>query len=78
MLVLSRKRGQTIVIDNKIRVTILNVRSRAARVGIDAPYDVSILREELESRGNAILPESGIRPRESADECQVAETGAFI
>ena len=47
MLVLSRREGERIEIDGNITVTILEVRSNFVRVGIDAPSEVSILREEL-------------------------------
>ena len=48
MLVLSRKQGQTIVIDDRIQVTVLKVKGGGVRVGIEAPAEVSIRRSELE------------------------------
>jgi carbon storage regulator len=48
MLVLARKQGQTIVIDDRIKITVLKVKGSAVRVGIDAPDEVSIRRGELE------------------------------
>jgi carbon storage regulator len=47
MLVLSRKFGQTIIINDNIRVTFVSVRGSQVRIGIDAPASVPILREEL-------------------------------
>jgi carbon storage regulator len=47
MLVLSRQRDQTIVIGDNIRITIVDVRGDKVRVGIDAPRDVSVHREEI-------------------------------
>ncbi len=47
MLVLSRKVGETILINDTIRVTVLAVRANQVRLGFQAPGDVSILREEL-------------------------------
>jgi len=47
MLVLSRKQGESIVINDTIRVTVLSVRANQVRLGFSAPGDVSILREEL-------------------------------
>lgn len=47
MLVLSRKKNETIVIDDQIRVTVLEVRGDKVRLGIDAPKDVGIHREEV-------------------------------
>ncbi len=47
MLVLSRKINESILIDNDIRVTILEVRGGMVRLGIEAPPEIGILREEL-------------------------------
>jgi carbon storage regulator len=51
MLVLSRKADQTVVIDGNIRVTILQIKGNVARLGIEAPKDVSVLRSELTRSG---------------------------
>jgi len=47
MLVLSRRRGESIVIDGQIKLTILEIRGRQVRLGIEAPKEVSIRRSEL-------------------------------
>ncbi|MBC8868524.1 MAG: carbon storage regulator [Planctomycetes bacterium] len=47
MLVLSRKRGEEIVIDGQIKVTVLKVQGGRVRIGIDAPESVRVLRKEL-------------------------------
>lgn len=47
MLVLSRKVNQRIVLSNGITVTVIAMKGEAVRLGIDAPKDVVILREEL-------------------------------
>ncbi len=47
MLVLSRKVGETIVISESIRVTVVQVNNGRIRLGIDAPPEVIVLREEL-------------------------------
>ena len=47
MLVLSRKPLQSIMIGSDIRVTIVKVERNQVRIGIEAPRDVTILREEL-------------------------------
>lgn len=49
MLVLSRKVNQRIVLSNGITVTVIAMKGKAVRLGIDAPKDVVILREELVS-----------------------------
>ena len=48
MLVLTRKQGQTIVIDDQVTITVVKVKGNCVRLGIDAPEKVSIRRGELE------------------------------
>lgn len=47
MLVLSRQRDETIVIGDSIRITIVEVRGDKVRIGIDAPKDVAVHRQEV-------------------------------
>jgi carbon storage regulator len=50
MLVLSRKIGETIVIGECIRLTILTIKGNQVRIGISAPPDVRVDREEVARR----------------------------
>jgi len=47
MLVLSRKAGETILLAGTIAVSVLAIEGRRVTIGIRAPLDVSIVREEL-------------------------------
>jgi carbon storage regulator len=47
MLVLSRKATETIVIDDRIQVTILRAQRGQVRIGIQAPRDIPVVRGEL-------------------------------
>ena len=47
MLVLTRKPGQSIVINDNIEVTILEVKGEAVRIGVEAPKEVTIYRHEI-------------------------------
>jgi carbon storage regulator len=47
MLVLSRKSGETVVIGEDIRVTVLEIRGNSVKLGFTAPREVALRREEL-------------------------------
>lgn len=47
MLVLSRKRDQSIMVGNDVRITIVEVRGDTVQLGIEAPRKVAIYREEI-------------------------------
>lgn len=47
MLALTRKKGESLVINNNIEVTILEIRGDQIKLGISAPRDVSIYRKEV-------------------------------
>lgn len=47
MLVLSRKPGESITIDENIVVTIVEIRGDKVRLGIEAPKDVKVHRQEV-------------------------------
>lgn len=47
MLVLSRTKDQSIIIGDNIKITIVDVRGDKVRLGITAPKDVSVHREEI-------------------------------
>ncbi len=50
MLVLTRKLGESIVIGNNVRVTVLEMQGKQIRLGIDAPPEVSVHRGEVYER----------------------------
>lgn len=47
MLVLSRRKGESIVIQDHIEITVLEVEGDVIKIGISAPRDIEILRKEL-------------------------------
>ena len=62
MLILRRKKNESILIGNDIRITVVECASDGVRLAIDAPKQFSILREELSeaerSNKDALSPES--------------------
>jgi carbon storage regulator len=53
MLVLSRKESQRIRLGDSIVITIVKISGDKVRIGIDAPGDVLVLRDELEPRAQS-------------------------
>lgn len=53
MLLLDREIGETIVIDDDIKITVMEVNGNHIRLGIDAPEDVKVYREEVYERMKA-------------------------
>lgn len=47
MLVLSRKKNESIIIDGQIKIEVLKVKGNTIRLGISAPQEVKVLRGEL-------------------------------
>lgn len=47
MLVLSRKKSESIVIDDRIKIVVVEVRGDKVRLGIEAPKDVPVHRQEV-------------------------------
>jgi carbon storage regulator len=47
MLILSRKLGESVVIDGNIRVTIIRVEGEVVKIGIEAPAAVPVHRQEV-------------------------------
>jgi len=47
MLILKRNKKESIIIGNDIKVTMLNYKNGQFKIGIDAPEDISVHREEI-------------------------------
>lgn len=62
MLILTRRVGETLVIGDDVTITVWGVRGNQVRIGIDAPKDVAVHREEIyqriksEAEGNSEKP----------------------
>ena len=60
MLILQRKEGESLLVGNEVEITVLSVEAGRARLAIQAPRSVTILRSELKVAADA--------NREAADE----------
>ena len=52
MLILTRRINESLVIGDDVTVTILGIKGNQVRIGVDAPRDVSVNREELAHKGD--------------------------
>ncbi len=50
MLILTRRSGETLVIGDNVTISVLGIRGNQVRLGINAPKDVSVHREEIYQR----------------------------
>jgi carbon storage regulator len=75
MLILTRRVGESVVIGDDVSVTVLGVKGNQVRIGVTAPMDVSVHRQEIyerikkEEAGEAVppqAPEPGEPPAEDS------------
>ena len=50
MLILTRRAGETVMIGSDVTITVLGVKGNQVRIGINAPKDVAVHREEIYER----------------------------
>lgn len=64
MLILTRRVGETLMIGDEVTVTVLGVKGNQVRIGVNAPKDVSVHREEIYER---IKKEQQTGPEQDSD-----------
>ena len=66
MLILTRRVGETLMIGDEVTVTVLGVKGNQVRIGVNAPKEVAVHREEIYER---------IKREQQGQEAAVAATG---
>ena len=59
MLILTRRVGETLMIGEEVSVTVLGIKGNQVRIGVNAPKDVSVHREEIYERIQRETRDSG-------------------
>ena len=67
MLILTRRVGETVMIGNDVTVTVLGVKGNQVRIGVNAPRDVAVHREEIYERIKREEQEGDGRPAQGGD-----------
>lgn len=67
MLVLSRKVGEKILIGDNIAVTVVRVAQGSVRIGVEAPDNMQIVREEIKDQGKARSADRKVAGRSLTD-----------
>lgn len=62
MLILTRRISESIILGDDVKITVLGVKGNQVRLGIDAPKDLSVHREEIyeriqQEKKSGVLPE---------------------
>ncbi|MGD2008222.1 MAG: carbon storage regulator CsrA [Cellvibrionales bacterium] len=67
MLILTRRVGESLVIGDDITITVLGVKGNQARLGVNAPRDVAVHREEIMDKIQSGDTQDGDRKRDDKD-----------
>lgn len=68
MLILTRRAGETLMIGDDVTVTVLGIKGNQVRIGVNAPKEISVHREEIYQR---IQAEQGVDQSQEALEINI-------
>ena len=67
MLILTRRVGESLIIGDNITITVLGVKGNQTRLGVNAPRDVSVHREEILNKIQSDQANGNVTPGAGAD-----------
>ena len=74
MLILTRKLGETIRIGDNIKITVSDIKGKQIRIGIDAPHDVTVHREEVYQ----MIKEQNILAAEAGRDDSISKSLSYV
>lgn len=71
MLILTRRSGESLLIGDNIKISILNIKGNQVRIGVVAPRDVTVQRQEITAENIDIVSDSEETEKKSTDTDQI-------